>query len=105
MSKQRNVQLEQENMSSTVIQLEVAVGCPVLDKGTSIIPFTAAATATAAAAEMLPNADGYLSNCVETPRQYNQAEPTNWIRQTRQNTNIRICLTSKKFSYQDMFDK
>ena len=55
----------------------MAVGCPVLDKGTSVITFTAAATATAtdaaaaAAAEMFPNADGYLSNCVETPRQYN----------------------------------
>ena len=46
---------------------------PVLDKGTSVITFTAAATATAAAAaaEMFPNADGYLSNCVETLRQYN----------------------------------
>ena len=46
------------------------IGRPVLDKGTTVITFTATATATATAA-MFPNADDYLSNCVENPSQYN----------------------------------
>ena len=44
------------------------VGRPVLDKGTSVITFTATTTATAA---MFPNADDNLSNCVENLSQYN----------------------------------
>ena len=40
------------------------VGCSVLDKGTSVITFTATAA-------MFPNADDNLSNCVENRSQYN----------------------------------
>ena len=49
------------------------IGRPVLDKGTSVITFTATATitTTTATAAMFPNADDNLSNCVENPSQYN----------------------------------
>ena len=39
---------------------------PGLDKGTSVITFTAATTAA-----MFPNADDHLGNWVENPSQYN----------------------------------
>ena len=46
---------------------------PGLDKGTSVITFTAATTTTATTttAAMFPNADDHLGNWVENPSQYN----------------------------------
>ena len=71
-----NLKLLTKNMAE--IYLIQVVGSPVLDKATSVITFTAAT-----AAEMFPNADDYLSNCVENLSQYNQAKPTHWIRHTK----------------------
>ena len=46
---------------------EEYIGRPVLDKGTSVITFTATTTTAA----MFPNADDHLGNWVENPSQYN----------------------------------
>ena len=60
-------------LSGSIDQVDlVLIGHPVLDKGTSVITFTATTTTTAAAtAAMFPNADDNLSNCVENPSLYN----------------------------------
>ena len=52
------------SMVSHVMSLQI-IGHPVLDKGTSVVTLTTAATA------MFPNADDHLRNWVENPSQYN----------------------------------